>query len=289
MDASDYQDEIEMLQMMFQPEELSFVVDPHNSNYGLLTYAASSSPLVSSPDICIEIRIPNIGYPLTRKPIVRISEAPNVGYHAQLEKNISAHLDALDQGIPILALLLGHVQSETQAVIDDVALESQKRRELKDKNDSHQREIEEELASLELCARKTHMVSPNFNIRIERGEIISDRKSRFLAHIAAVSSIAQVEDVVSELASNKWIASAAHPTIYAYRFVDKDGRISQDAEDDGEDGASKKMLFLLEQCKVLGYVLVVTRWFGGILLGPDRFKRIMECSRQALQQHRIIE
>jgi hypothetical protein len=126
-------------------------------------------------------------------------------------------------------------------------------------------------------------------IHIFQGEPIADRKSTFLAHVARVHSVDEVRLVVEALRGNRQIASAAHPTIVAYRFRAANGGVlHQDSDDDGETGASKKLQFLLERHKLDGVLLVVTRWFGGILLGPDRFRHIMACAKQALQLHKFI-
>lgn len=42
-------------------------------------------------------------------------------------------------------------------------------------------------------------------------------------------------------------------------------------------------MHLLQILDVKDVVVVVSRWFGGILLGPDRFKDINNCARQALE------
>ena len=35
-------------------------------------------------------------------------------------------------------------------------------------------------------------------------------------------------------------------------------------------------------------MVVVTRWYGGIHLGPDRFKHINNCTRNMLEAHGFI-
>lgn len=35
---------------------------------------------------------------------------------------------------------------------------------------------------------------------------------------------------------------------------------------------------------VMNVVVVVSRWFGGVHLGPDRFRHINNATRQVLQQ-----
>jgi putative IMPACT (imprinted ancient) family translation regulator len=51
-------------------------------------------------------------------------------------------------------------------------------------------------------------------------------------------------------------------------------------DDDGETGAGDKLLYLLERMEVTNTLVVVTRWYGGIQLGPDRFKHITGVAKQ---------
>ncbi|XP_045125053.1 protein IMPACT-B-like isoform X2 [Portunus trituberculatus] len=114
------------------------------------------------------------------------------------------------------------------------------------------------------------------------GEIISDRKSVFQPHLAAVHCQAQVGQVLRKLYENKKIANATH-NMYAYRFLaDGSSHVTQDCEDDGEDHAGGRMLHLLQILDVVNVMVVVTRWYGGIHLGPDRFKHINNAARQIL-------
>ncbi|CAO3590057.1 unnamed protein product [Absidia cylindrospora] len=109
-----------------------------------------------------------------------------------------------------------------------------------------------------------------------------DRKSIFVAHVAAVKSSDQVKHVVSTLLENKKIARATH-NIMAYRINLPGNNILQDNDDDGETAAGGRLMHLLQILDVKDVVVVVSRWFGGILLGPDRFKDINNCARQALE------
>lgn len=56
----------------------------------------------------------------------------------------------------------------------------------------------------------------------------------------------------------------------------------QDCEDDGETAAGGRLLHLMEILNVRNVLVVVSRWYGGILLGPDRFKHINNCARNIL-------
>ncbi|KAG0727345.1 Protein IMPACT-B [Chionoecetes opilio] len=77
-------------------------------------------------------------------------------------------------------------------------------------------------------------------------------------------------------------ANATH-NMYAFRFLPAgSSHTTQDCEDDGEDHAGGRMLHLLQILDVVDVMVVVTRWYGGIHLGPDRFKHINNAARQIL-------
>lgn len=65
------------------------------------------------------------------------------------------------------------------------------------------------------------------------GQSIVDRKSKFSAHMARISSEADVRKVVDALRSDRHLATAHHPAIFAYRFVDAKGVVHLDGDDDG--------------------------------------------------------
>jgi len=57
---------------------------------------------------------------------------------------------------------------------------------------------------------------------------------------------------------------------------------SVDNDDDGETAAGSRMAHLLELVDVWNVLVVVSRWYGGIKLGPDRFRIINQVAREAL-------
>ncbi|XP_038187492.1 protein IMPACT isoform X2 [Arvicola amphibius] len=117
---------------------------------------------------------------------------------------------------------------------------------------------------------------------IDHGVPITDRRSTFQAHVAPVVCPKQVKMVLAKLYENKKIASATH-NIYAYRIYCEDKQtFLQDCEDDGETAAGGRLLHLMEILNVKNVMVVVSRWYGGILLGPDRFKHINNCARNIL-------
>ena len=84
--------------------------------------------------------------------------------------------------------------------------------------------------------------------------------------------------VLSHLMSDRRIARAAHPIINAWRCEVGDV-LHQDNDDDGESAAGGRLAHLLQIMDLKDVLVIVTRYFGGIHLGPDRFK----CVRPALR------
>ncbi|KAH9503534.1 hypothetical protein Btru_068134 [Bulinus truncatus] len=122
---------------------------------------------------------------------------------------------------------------------------------------------------------------------IIHGGSITDRKSTFQPHLAIVTDKSQVPDVMGKLLENKKIANATH-NIFAYRIVTDTGITYQGCHDDGETHAGSRMLHLLQIMKVENVLVVVSRWYGGIQLGPDRFKHINNCCRQILEANGFL-
>ncbi|KJE88491.1 hypothetical protein CAOG_00141 [Capsaspora owczarzaki ATCC 30864] len=116
------------------------------------------------------------------------------------------------------------------------------------------------------------------------GDAYTERKSVFVAHVATVHSEAQVSLVRSELLQNRKIAAATH-NIMAYRIHrPATGAFAQDCDDDGEDAAGGRLLQLLQLVDARNVVVVVSRWYGGQLLGPSRFKIINNVARAQLSK-----
>ncbi|CAE7497932.1 impact-A [Symbiodinium natans] len=121
-------------------------------------------------------------------------------------------------------------------------------------------------------------------VEILRGESFVDRKSTFQGFAAKVSNQGQVNWVLRTLLEDRKIAVATH-NMFAYRFRD-DARNIQvaDNEDDGEDGAGSKLAELLNLAGCEEVFVMVSRWYGGIQLGPDRFKHIARAASVLLDE-----
>ncbi|KAH8711271.1 Protein IMPACT [Beauveria bassiana] len=110
-------------------------------------------------------------------------------------------------------------------------------------------------------------------------EQIVDTKSTFVAHVARVTSPLQARSYVAQLlASDKRIRSATH-NISAWRIRGPGAASFQDCDDDGEDAAGGRLLHLMRLMELWDAMVVVTRWYGGVKLGPRRFAVINAVAR----------
>ncbi|RHZ79236.1 hypothetical protein Glove_150g63 [Diversispora epigaea] len=115
------------------------------------------------------------------------------------------------------------------------------------------------------------------------GESLEHKRSVFVAHLAPVNSLPEVNLVRDTLMLNKKVAKATH-NIMAYRIIRDDGILLQDNDDDGETAAGGRLLHLLQLVDAKNIIVIVSRWYGGIQLGPDRFKDINNVARDLLEK-----
>lgn len=119
-----------------------------------------------------------------------------------------------------------------------------------------------------------------FDLGGKVGEVITDRKSTFQAHGIIVKSTNDVDKITAMLKTQKKVAKATH-NIYAYRI--KEGKhITSAFDDDGEAKAGERLLELLNTMNVENTYIMVSRWFGGILLGAERFKHINDAGKNLI-------
>ena len=113
------------------------------------------------------------------------------------------------------------------------------------------------------------------------------------AYCATVTSAEQVQWVWAELLLNHPKVAKASHNMVAYRYsnssssssnTNNSNSIVSDNDDDGEKGAGAKLAALLQLADLCNVMVVVARWYGGIHLGPARFKWIAATAREALQQ-----
>lgn len=104
----------------------------------------------------------------------------------------------------------------------------------------------------------------------EIAEIV-EKKSRFIANIYHVENVEEAEEKIKS--TKKKYYDAKHNCI-AYRVIEN-GKVVEKASDDGEPSgtAGSPMLNILQKNNLCNLVVVVTRYFGGILLGTGGLVR----------------
>ncbi|EGX94954.1 impact family protein [Cordyceps militaris CM01] len=118
-------------------------------------------------------------------------------------------------------------------------------------------------------------------------EQVVDTRSTFVAHVARVTSPAQARLYVAQLlASDRRIRDATH-NMTAWR-VRGAGVSYQDCDDDGEDAAGGRLLHLMQLMELWDVMVVVTRWYGGVKLGPRRFAVINAVARDAFVRAGLV-
>jgi putative IMPACT (imprinted ancient) family translation regulator len=116
---------------------------------------------------------------------------------------------------------------------------------------------------------------------------VVDRKSKYAVTSFSVASVDAFEDGVKALLKDKKFRNADH-NILAYRIRGADGKLLE-YKNDGynspskETGAGVMMLEIMRQKKVENLCIVVTRWYGEIHLGADRFKHVREATIKILE------
>ncbi|KAJ7647660.1 ribosomal protein S5 domain 2-type protein [Roridomyces roridus] len=135
---------------------------------------------------------------------------------------------------------------------------------------------------------------------IATSQEIRDRASLFLATIYAASTPAQVKAAVSHITNVTHAHKPASHEMYAWRcMVLKAGRtglagphdfeVREGCSDDGERGGGEKILAVLRSQGVLDAVCIVSRWYGGIMLGPARFSHIETCAVEVCREFKRKE
>ncbi|RMZ68225.1 impact family [Pyrenophora seminiperda CCB06] len=266
MSANDaIQDEVTSLNAIFDEGTLS-PIDEDTRVYSLR--------LPSLPSITLRIEFP-ADYP---------NAPPSVLGTQSVGQDVPKGMG--NRAVDVVRHVLARIYQPGEACIYDLLEEAREALEQAEEqgdlrlNDQHENgQIEEEETSLKDPV-------PSIDLGPEPPWIIApaltEKKSVFLARVAPVSSPTQARQYVAHLlATDKKAARATH-NMTAWRIKGPNETSYQDCDDDGETAAGSRMLHLMQLMDVWNVMVVVTRWYGGILLGPDRFRIINTAAREAL-------
>ena len=113
---------------------------------------------------------------------------------------------------------------------------------------------------------------------------ITDRWSKYT--VTALSMIyekiiepqARVKDLMKQLSREKFYRKATHNT-YAWRLIRPDWVIVEGMHDDGETGAAKCIMRELQIWWVVNGLVIVTRYYGWVMLHADRFRHVVDATK----------
>lgn len=113
---------------------------------------------------------------------------------------------------------------------------------------------------------------------------VTEKKSRFIANIFHVESVTEADEKIEQI--NKKYYDAKH-NCYAY-IVDGIEKCSDDGEPSKTAGAP--MLDILKKNEFTNVLVVVTRYFGGILLGTGGLVRAYsEATKRVIENSDVVE
>ena len=111
-------------------------------------------------------------------------------------------------------------------------------------------------------------------------DVLRDRGSRYAASVGPVQDRAGIDAFLATVRSRRKFARATHHSWAV--CLTTGGPLKND---DGEAGAGAVILKMLEREGLVDHIVVVTRWYGGVHLGGDRFAHIVTATRAALAAH----
>lgn len=226
----------------------------------------------------VEFTLP-MGYPAEAKPVINVS-APWMSRDDKAA--LLGDLNGLSEGHlgeSVLYILAEQARQSLDSILErDTRLVTEEENANQESEDivTEDQESEGSLA----C-----------DITMHHGSPLVDRKSAFQAHLASVHSVSEAMSFLAMLKTNRKINGATH-NMWAYRIggqtISNPTVLQQNCDDDGETHAGSRLLHLLQIVDARDVMVVVSRWYGGIQLGPDRFKHISNVARELLLAQNYI-
>ncbi len=127
-----------------------------------------------------------------------------------------------------------------------------------------------------------------YTIRDSSTAEIIEKKSRFIANAYHVDSREEAENKINEL--KKKYFDAKH-NCFAFSIIDENDNLLEKSSDDGEPSgtAGAPILNVIRKNNLHNILIVVTRYFGGILLGTGGLTRVYSSSTEmCIQNSKLI-
>ena len=117
---------------------------------------------------------------------------------------------------------------------------------------------------------------------------ITEKKSKFIGEVFYIETVQEAEEKLREI--NKKYHDAKHHC-FAYRVMEQE-QIIERCSDDGEPSgtAGAPMLQIISKNDLINVIVIVTRYFGGILLGTGGLVRAYsKATNDSLEKAEIVE
>ena len=126
-----------------------------------------------------------------------------------------------------------------------------------------------------------------FTVKKQGYAEIVEKRSKFIANVYPVSSQAEASDIISKI--KKQYYDAKH-NVYAY-IIEGSSTYSKYTDDGEPQGTAGLPIYdMLQKQQLVNVLVVVTRYFGGILLGTGGLVRAYtEAAKQGLKNAEIKE
>lgn len=132
---------------------------------------------------------------------------------------------------------------------------------------------------LTLNLEKNYILS--FKRKILKNNII-DRKSKYTTTWWYISKKEDIKSFMDDLLDDNYFKKATHNT-YSYRILLENWSILEWKNDDGETWAWNCILRELQRENMINTIVVVTRYFWWIQLHSDRFKNVINATKEILK------
>ena len=125
-----------------------------------------------------------------------------------------------------------------------------------------------------------------FTVKKQGYAEIIEKRSKFIANVYPVSSQAEANDIINKI--KKQYYDAKH-NVYAY-IIEGSSTYSKYTDDGEPQGTAGLPIYdMLQKQQLVNVLVIVTRYFGGILLGTGGLVRAYtEAAKQGLKNSEII-
>lgn len=117
---------------------------------------------------------------------------------------------------------------------------------------------------------------------------VSLKKSVFIAHATTITDPSQRPNLLKSLFNAHPNLRTASHNVWAYRIRPSEtsigNQIREASYDDDETGGGDLLLRVMRETNIVDTLVVMTRWYGGIMLGPDRWRLMRNVVTSALSE-----